>query len=449
MSLAPNPSAATRSPSLQSSDQQKIQHFLDDIVRKTGIPGVAICLSVGEMTVSVGAGAADADSAKPFTVDSVFTVGCLTKLLAAEVIHALAVEGKLSFADTVADHLPELAEISKADEIRIEHLLSHTSGYQEENFVDPDVVFNYSWPEFTTFFADAIQLFTPGTVFSYQHSNTVILCRIAEHVSGRSMADLITERVSGSLGIGHRSWTEDDSVSAYVLDPQARKYLKVKEPHLCDFWQGSISNQRMTLRQLVEFGRRYLPRWMDRSFEVALPRPIHGARPEELPISFGRGYARYRNGSVGLSSSSLIQSCGLYVFPEAEIALAVGLNTPQPYLRDLISKKLLGALLDPAVECASSELMQPRPESLQGQYQGALYATIRVHWDGQFLTLHPGPNPAAPVNIQETRIVLASDDRGQISPTTDLGPVSLGFFKDPTTGEPALMVAGSSFKKVS
>ena len=64
----------------------------------------------------------------PATNDTLFLLFSQTKVLTSSAVWTLVEEGKLSFMDKVADHLPEFAARGKAD-ITLQQVMTHQGGF--------------------------------------------------------------------------------------------------------------------------------------------------------------------------------------------------------------------------------------------------------------------------------------------------------------------------------
>src|SRR5690606_39778306 len=88
--------------------------------------------------------------------------------------------------------------------VRIAHLLSHTSGYRGTHLLDP-AMRELDWTGLIALLRAAPQLFPPGTVFSYEHTEAVLLGRILERATGREPLEYKPEedRKSKRLNSNH------------------------------------------------------------------------------------------------------------------------------------------------------------------------------------------------------------------------------------------------------
>jgi CubicO group peptidase (beta-lactamase class C family) len=109
---------------------ERLQYRWDSLARVANIPGYAIAvIKDGEVVGLEAFGVRDGDG-NPATVDTMYYIASITKVLTGEAICALAGEGKLDLDDRVKQHLPEmdLPDDKVENELTIRDLLSHRYG---------------------------------------------------------------------------------------------------------------------------------------------------------------------------------------------------------------------------------------------------------------------------------------------------------------------------------
>jgi CubicO group peptidase (beta-lactamase class C family) len=92
-------------------------------------------------------------------------------------------QGKLSLDDKVAKYVPDL---TRANEVSIRQLLSHTSGYQDywpQDYVMPMMLQPVTAQKIMDLWAKKPLDFEPGTKWQYSNTNYVIAGVIIEKVS--------------------------------------------------------------------------------------------------------------------------------------------------------------------------------------------------------------------------------------------------------------------------
>jgi CubicO group peptidase (beta-lactamase class C family) len=154
-----------------------------------GLPGMSVCAVDRDGFVAIiTAGFANLDSATPMRPDHVLQVGSISKVFAALTTHALVQEGKLATDARLRALMPDVP-ITGADDVRLQHLLNHTSGLP----ADPPL-----------FPAGGLWTgFAPGSHWSYSNTGYMMVGRIAQQADGRLYRDAVTARVLQPLGMTH------------------------------------------------------------------------------------------------------------------------------------------------------------------------------------------------------------------------------------------------------
>src|SRR5712691_6425824 len=107
----------------------------------------------------------------------------------------LAEEGKLSLDDPVSRFVPDL---TRAGEVRIRQLLSHTSGYQDfwpQDYVPPFMKREVTAAEILDRWARKPLDFDPGTQYQYSNTGYVIAGVIIEKASGQPLLPFLKARI--------------------------------------------------------------------------------------------------------------------------------------------------------------------------------------------------------------------------------------------------------------
>jgi CubicO group peptidase (beta-lactamase class C family) len=159
----------------------------------------------------------------PATNDSLFLLFSQTKVLTSSAVWTLVEEGKLSFMDKVADHLPEFAARGKAD-ITLEQVMTHQGG-----FPNADVT-QATWTDHARMRAEVCDFsleWTPGTRLQYHgRAAHLVQAMVIEAVTGQDFRDVIRQRVIEPLGLDNEIYVgvpEEQQVRcADTYGPEAR-----------------------------------------------------------------------------------------------------------------------------------------------------------------------------------------------------------------------------------
>ena len=167
-----------------------------------GVPSASIAVVRDNQVAYVKTyGNARLEPLTPARPDMRYYVGSVSKQFLAGSILLLVQDGKLSLDDRVARYL---ASLTRAGDITIRQLLSHTSGYQDYyplDYVAPFMLVPVTADGILDRWARKPLDFEPGTEWQYSNTNYVAAGRIVEQVAGTSLMAFLKERIFGPLGM--------------------------------------------------------------------------------------------------------------------------------------------------------------------------------------------------------------------------------------------------------
>jgi CubicO group peptidase (beta-lactamase class C family) len=180
---------------LQHLDRLIRQHIEDG-----RYPGAQIALARhGQLALYRSYGEAKTEPHRePATGDTLFLLFSQTKVLTSSAIWALIEEGRLSFMDKIADHLPEFARRGKAD-ITLHQVMTHQGGFPSGD------VSRETWTDHARMSAEVCDFsldWTPGTRLQY-HPRAAHLTQamVIEAVTGEDYRAVIRNKVLMPLGL--------------------------------------------------------------------------------------------------------------------------------------------------------------------------------------------------------------------------------------------------------
>jgi CubicO group peptidase (beta-lactamase class C family) len=167
-----------------------------------GAPSVSIAI-VKDGALAYAKAFGDANLAEHRSADTStrYAVGSISKQFTVAAILLAQEQGKLSIDDKVARYLPDL---TRANEVTIRQLLSHTSGY--EDFAPQDYMID-EWAKPTTPQAIMDQWakkpldFDPGTRWQYSNTNYTIAGKILEKATGQDLMTFLQEHILKPLNM--------------------------------------------------------------------------------------------------------------------------------------------------------------------------------------------------------------------------------------------------------
>jgi CubicO group peptidase (beta-lactamase class C family) len=197
---------------------EKIDKVATDTLAKTGVPSASIAIVKDGQVVYVKAyGDARTDPKTPATPQMRYSIGSISKQFTAAAILLLQEQGKLSLDDKVAKYVPNL---TRANEVTIRQLLSHTSGYQDywpQDYVMPMMLQPTTAQKIMDTWARKPLDFEPGTKWQYSNTNYVIAGVIIERVARMPLLQFLQEKVFTPLGM--KSVSDTDQAKLGDTDP--------------------------------------------------------------------------------------------------------------------------------------------------------------------------------------------------------------------------------------
>lgn len=191
----------------------KVDQVAAQVLQQTGVPSASVAIvrngqiaythAYGDAQLS--SGSVPAEAAEP---SMRYSIGSISKQFTAAAILLLEQQGKLSIDDPVSKYLPEL---TRANEVTIRMLLSHTSGYQDywpEDYLMPPMREPTTAQHILDVWGKKPLDFDPGTRWQYSNTNYVIAGRIVEKVSGEPLMQFLEEHVFHPLRM-KEVWNSD------------------------------------------------------------------------------------------------------------------------------------------------------------------------------------------------------------------------------------------------
>jgi D-alanyl-D-alanine carboxypeptidase len=198
--------------------QQKIDKVAIDALAKTGVPSASIAVVTnGQIAYLHAYGNARLDPETPAKPDMRYCIGSISKQFTAAAILLLQEQGKLSLDDKVGKFIPGL---TRANEVTIRQLLSHTSGYQDywpQDYVMPMMLQPVTAQKILDTWARKPLDFEPGTKWQYSNTNYVIAGLIVEKASGEPLLQFLQQKVFAPLNM--KSVADTDKAKLGDTDP--------------------------------------------------------------------------------------------------------------------------------------------------------------------------------------------------------------------------------------
>lgn len=185
--------------------QNNIKAVLDSIIENTHVPGLVAGVWAPDEDINFvySAGLSNLETKTPMSENMIFRIASNTKTITITVLLQLVDEGLVSLNDPLSEFLPDFP---RADEVTLEMLANMRSGIF--NFTESEEFFNIlfadptrTWvtEEFISIAGAQPYYFDPDTDFHYSNSNTIIIGKIIEIISGYSLEYNIRTRIFDPL----------------------------------------------------------------------------------------------------------------------------------------------------------------------------------------------------------------------------------------------------------
>ena len=234
----------------------KVDSIASQVLKQTGTPSASIAVVMhGEIAYIQAYGNAKLNPEVSANPEMRYAIGSISKQFTAASILLLEQEGKLSLNDPVSKWMPDL---TRADDVTIRELLSHTSGYQDfwpQDYVPPMMLKPMPPQEILNRWAKIPLDFEPGTKWQYSNTNFVIAAQIVEKITNKPFFDFLENNILKPLGLSSavnfdkRKLTKEDPTGymQYGLGPLR------PAPDEGEGWMAGAGELAMTPRDLAKW----------------------------------------------------------------------------------------------------------------------------------------------------------------------------------------------------
>lgn len=178
----------------------KIDEVINADIKDKKLPGAVVVVGQGDAVHyrKVYGNRALAPAAEPMTMDTVFDMASLTKVVATtSAVMMLVEDGRIRLSDPVAQFIPEFGKYGK-ERVTIRHLLTHMSGLR------PDVDLADAWvghEAAINLASEEVLMAPPGRRFVYSDIGFFLLADIVARVSGQKFETFVADRLFKPLGM--------------------------------------------------------------------------------------------------------------------------------------------------------------------------------------------------------------------------------------------------------
>jgi CubicO group peptidase (beta-lactamase class C family) len=188
--------------------EESFENSVDDIFSvqfKQDEPGGVIMIVKNDSVVfSKAYGLADLNTQEKITTKTLFNTGSISKTFVSNTILSLTLEDKLSLNDSLYKYFPDFKNTTLAKQVRIHHLLTHTSGLPDNRRELLDSAFLITAKDEENFAPIKLNdslLFESGSRYEYSNPAFNGLALIIEKVTGRKWQEVVKERIFDPAGM--------------------------------------------------------------------------------------------------------------------------------------------------------------------------------------------------------------------------------------------------------
>ncbi|GGG02048.1 hypothetical protein GCM10010913_24770 [Paenibacillus aceti] len=325
-----------------SATTSDIDDYIEDMMDKSKIPGMSVVIVQGNETVyQKGFGYADIKHDVPVTPETLFELGSTSKAFTALALLQLEDQGLVNLEDSVSQYLPwfETTYKKKPADIRLKHLLHHTSGIPFHSIADIPPADDDLALERTVRTQIGQKLeHEPGEKYEYATINYDVLALIIQQVSGMSYEQYIGQHVLEPLNLQQTYMFREDAARE---DMAVGYKLSVLRPVAYDapMYRGNtpagyiISNAVDVAAWLkIQMGTapeaNSFETWLARSHE-----PDRSVAPSGDGSSYAAGWSVYQDGTGMLAHAGGNPNYSTYFVlrPADGYGVAVLTNMNSPY----------------------------------------------------------------------------------------------------------------------
>ena len=423
---------------------EMLEQKIVDLMGEFKIPGLSIgIVKDGKSFYAKGFGARNLEKNLPFSEDTLFGIGSISKSFTALAIMQLVEQGKINLQDPVNKHLNFKLGDDK-NPIKICHLLSHSSGFPE---LDGNVVAllrqlgNFdaiipmsSWDDFLLHINSALKerFDIPNKHFFYNNDMFTCAGLIIEKLTNMKFETYIKNNILEPLEMNRSTYLKEEFekdnnvLTGYLPSDNKKPFKETIHPfdkivyapgglvssaremqnYIITLISGGIFNNSRIIQQ-SSLEKVWTP-------FIKIPEET-GGRVGDAWYGFGwvieKDFFRHRlihhGGDVGSSTAFLA------IIPEKMMGVIIGANSNASVILGSIARAFLGILLGEDPNKAAPLLnIHKKLKSLTGIYKiyknletmeisfedGILYTTIKDSID-----LVPMKLPLAPENLEELK----------------------------------------------
>ncbi|OIK16424.1 hypothetical protein BIV60_05275 [Bacillus sp. MUM 116] len=301
--------------------QQRIKEYL----KYKHINGSVVVFKNHKLIINEGFGYANFKAHKLNQPSTTYPIGSITKAFVATSIMQLQQKGKLSIQDPLSKYIPNFPN---GREIKLVHLLSHTSGIQKPRLQIWDTT-----PKDIIKEVEKRPLkFHPGARWDYEDINYFILGYILEKVTGTTLHEYIQKNIFVPAGMKNSGFITSEnrfpaSSTGYLKLGQHMQSIKTLNPYVL-FGNGDIYTTALDLSRFDQafFGGKLVSKKTLK--EMLRPRSIS---------KYGLGFYNYGNSIFSRGVLSGWESIHVYYKDKTQITILLNIHSKKTKIKTIVN----------------------------------------------------------------------------------------------------------------
>jgi D-alanyl-D-alanine carboxypeptidase len=336
----------------------KVAAIAQKVLADSGVPSASIGIVQDNHIVYTHAfGLARVTPPLPADAAMAYPIGSISKQFTATAILILQQQGKLSLQDPVSKFFPEL---TRAKDVRIINLLTHTSGYQDyapQDYTIPAWKVPGDPLAVVHEFAGKALDFEPGTQWQYSNTNFVLAALIVEKVSGEPFAKFLRDNVLKPAGLENVLNLNVDQAKLQVTGYMRNALAPIRPAALeAPGWYFGDGDLAMPVGQLLKWDLTIINqtlltpasyKQMETSFILANGKDSHYGLGVQILDFNGRKVIEHSGEVGGFVAENVL-------FPDDHVVIAVLTNQEASAAAADISKQIAPLLLPTAAPASAS-----------------------------------------------------------------------------------------------
>ncbi|WP_338768986.1 serine hydrolase domain-containing protein [Bernardetia sp. ABR2-2B] len=393
---------------------QKIDSLFNSLYPSNKTGAAFAIIENGQTTYKNAKGLSNIEHQISITDSTMFHIASVSKQFTTFLALLLEKEGKLSFADDIRTHLPELKHLP--NKITIKELTNHTHGlpniHELMNLKGAYPEGQMTHKEVVKFLLKTKQTnFEPKEKYEYNNTGYILLAEIIERVGQKPFKEQLEEKIFLPLGMNASKAIDDVNI---LIKNKANSYRFVGnsyEKHPLHLGTIGSSGINTTINDLILWAKNYQsPKVGSREFYNKMEQATYLKSGKKINYGLGLQFGKYKGLDIVFHGGGDVayRSYILHV-PKHKLSIVILANTNDFSPLDMVHQTLDILLKDEIQEDKTSKtiITNEQLEKYEGTYEfyPSIYFTILAQNDTLFFqsygTKEQNPLPSINKNTFE------------------------------------------------